>query len=206
MPYSNFKKMQQVVTKFGLSIQRHELFGANIAPVEPSQVLLAVLERGKKIGFTSEKERSERLVSPVLTEVVELNNYQITLYSGHELEVDAENGLKGECDYLMSLGSKALEVIEAPIFSVVEAKKEDMEYGTAQSIAQSIGIQRFNAQRGIFFPYTYGCATDGLQWRFFKLTDKIVHLDTKTYLLSELSQILGIFLFIFEDCKHFEPN
>lgn len=203
MAYGDFKKMQKVIAAFDLNIRRYAIFGDNLKLIEPSEALKKTLLQGQRIGFSSEKERSERLVSPVLMEIIDINDYQITLYSGHDLDVDAKAGLKGECDFLMTWGQKALEVIEAPIFSVVEAKKEDMDYGTAQCIAQSIGVQQFNAKSGKNFPYTYGCATDGLQWRFFKLEGKTVHLDTTTFSLPELPYILGAFQYALEDCKQF---
>lgn len=203
MAYGDFKKMQKVISAFGLEVKRYEIFLHKIKPIEPSASLKKTLLTAQRIGFSSEKERSERLVSPVLTELVEINDFQITLYSGHDLNVDAQKGLKGECDFLITWGQKALEVIEAPIFSVVEAKKEDMDYGTAQCIAQSIGVQRFNAMSGKNFPYTYGCATDGLQWRFFKLENQTVHLDTNTLTLTQLPEILGAFQYALNDCKQF---
>lgn len=202
MAYSDFKKLSKVVEAFDLRTKRSSLFD-DVKPMPPSDFLKTALQKSRNIGFTTEKERSERLVSPILLEVIEINNFDITIYSGHNLDVDSDAGLAGECDFLMSLGKKALEVIEAPVFSIVEAKREDMDYGIAQCIAQLIGVQRFNKKKNIEFPYLYGCSTDGLQWRFFKLEGNTVHLDTKTYLLSEVENLLGIFNYAYNDCKKF---
>jgi hypothetical protein len=201
MAYSDFRRLKKVVDLFHLKVERDDFF-LDTPVVEPSVFLKTTLEKARKFGFTSEKERSERIVSPVLLEIVELCDFEITLYSGHNLDVDSAQGLKGECDFLMSLGKKALESVEAPIFSVVEAKREDMDHGTAQCLAQLIGVQQFNKENGIEFPCLYGCATDGMQWRFFRVEREKVFLNTKTYLLSELPQILGIFKYAFDHSKN----
>ncbi len=202
MAYSDYKKLSKVVEAFGLQTTRSSIFN-DVKPIPPSDFLKLALAKSRNIGFTSEKERSERLVSPILMEVIETNDFDITIYSGHNLDADSEAGLAGECDFLMSLGQRALEVIEPPIFSIVEAKREDMDYGVAQCVAQLIGVQIYNKKRNVEFPYLYGCSTDGLQWRFFKLEGKVIHLDTKTYLLSEVDSLLGIFNFAYNDCKKF---
>jgi hypothetical protein len=200
MAYSDFRRLKKVVETFDLKVYRDDIF-PDLKPVPASDFLQTTLSKARNFGFTSEKERSERLVSPILLEVVEMNNFEITLYSGHDLDVDINAGLKGECDFLMSFGKRAFEVIEAPVFSIVEAKREDMDHGVAQCLAQLIGAQRYNLQEGEYVPQLYGCATDGFQWKFFRLEGQNVFLDTKTYMLSEIAQILGIFKYAFDTCK-----
>ena len=56
-------------------------------------------------------------------------------FSGIEFNVDAENGLTGVCDFLVSL-SPARFVLEAPVIILVEAKKDDLTVGLGQCVAR----------------------------------------------------------------------
>ena len=142
MAYSNFNKVSNALNQFKLEHQRSSFFPA-LAPIEPTSWLKETLETALKTNLISEKERSEKLVNPILLELTRRNDYQLTVYSGRELNVDPAMGLNGECDFLISW-STLYEDVEAPLFTVVEAKKNDLEYGTAQCIAQMVGAKLFN--------------------------------------------------------------
>ncbi|NJN35410.1 MAG: hypothetical protein HC817_15280 [Saprospiraceae bacterium] len=143
-----------MIQTFDLKAERTTLFSHNLKPIEPSLWLKESLEIAIEIlGIDSEKERSERLVHPILAEIARINKGEITVYSGHELNVDKQLGLNGECDYLLSLGKKVIQFIDSPIFSVVEAKRQDMELGISQSLAQLIGAQRYNLNDGKIYPF-----------------------------------------------------
>ena len=115
--YSKYTDLKTVTEAFGLSLKRDSLFPKTIAKIEPSGWLIESIRLAYKAGFDSEKERSERLVSPVLTALLAQNDEQLTIYSGHQLNVDKSRGLVGECDYLLSLGKKVIEVIQSPILA-----------------------------------------------------------------------------------------
>lgn len=68
MGYSNFKKLNQVTKKFGLDARITDLFPA-IPPVNPSNWLKTSLDMAVKMPLTNEKNKSERIVSPVLMEI-----------------------------------------------------------------------------------------------------------------------------------------
>ncbi|MEM9847796.1 MAG: hypothetical protein AAF847_07890 [Bacteroidota bacterium] len=121
LSYSKFKSLKQVATQFGLKLKGVDLF-EEVEAIVPSDYLLRNIEVAHKLRYGSEKERSERLVAPILAELSRMNDYDLTIYAGRELNVNPERGLNGECDYLLSFG-KIMEIIEAPIFTAVEAKK-----------------------------------------------------------------------------------
>lgn len=96
--------------------------------------------------------------------------------------------------------SKVSKLIEAPVFTLVEAKNENLDNGTAQCIAQMVGAKIFNEQQGKPQKAIYGCATIGDLWQFMKIEDTLVSIDTDIYyldnlnkLLSALQQILNLF-------------
>ena len=205
MAYGSFRRIPKVVAAFGIKVEKANLFADGITAIEPSIWLKKTLEKSRNVGFVNEKERSERVVYPILSEVAEeINANQITIYSGRDLDVDASQGLNGECDFLMSLGEKPLIFIDTPIFTVVEAKKEDMEYGSAQCAAQMIGVKRYNDMKGHSLPFIYGVVTDATHWMFLKLEDNTLLIHKSTFNIFEIDIILGAFQSAFEDCKKFE--
>jgi hypothetical protein len=201
MAYSKYKNVKNVAKKFGLTVIPSDLFPHNLPTVEPSSWLKETLEISFEQGFDTEKERSERLVSPILTEFRRRNNRGLTVYSGHLLNVDSENDLTGECDYLIALGDKILDFLDTPIFSIVEAKKQDFELGTGQCAAQMIGALKYNETDGKQTPFLYGAATDGVKWRFMRMENQMLAIDRHYYQIDSLPKLLGVLQHIFEDCK-----
>ena len=205
MAYSNFTKLKKVKTLFGISVESENLFDmAGVKPIEPSEWLKETISFGYDLGYETEKERSERLVSPILTELNRINKRQVTVYSGRELEVDKELGLNGETDYLLALGKKPIDFIATPLFSVVEAKRQDMEHGTAQCAAQMIGATRYNIADGLDLPYIYGATTDGEKWRFLRLKDNTLRIHERIFYLDDLPNLLGMMQHIILDCQSFK--
>jgi len=194
MGYSTFKKIQTVTKKFGLSATRRELF-SDIKPIEASDWLLETLKKSRIVPLNNEKTKSERIVSPVLLELAEYYQERITLFSGEELEVDSNNDLSGPCDFFFTCIPHGL-YLESPIVSLVESKDEDIEWGIAQCAAQLYAANIFNINEGKDIHVLYGCATDGIEWQFLKLENKIFYIDTRLY--TDLKEILGVWHQIFQ--------
>ncbi len=189
MAYSDFTP-QQLVSQFGLSFQAADLFH-NTPPIEPSAWLVEALQLGRLLGFSTEKSRSERLVTPLLLELTRLNPHIFSIYSGANLDADPDIGLRGECDFVFSL-TRVQDFVQAPIFCITEAKKQDLELGTVQAAAQLLGARKLNERQGYHYPTLFGCSTTGIEWRFLTLQDNRVTIDEQTYLTNELPPLLGI--------------
>ncbi len=86
-----------------------------------------------------------------------------------------------------------------PVMTVVEAKKNDVEAGLGQCIAQMVAARRFNEEAGRKMAPVYGCVTTGETWQFLKLTGSSALLDRLRYYLDNVSGILGVLRAIFED-------
>ncbi|MEY4937634.1 MAG: hypothetical protein RIS64_3993, partial [Bacteroidota bacterium] len=145
---------------------------ANIMPVIASDYLNLSLKIAEKMGYVNEKERSERLVNPILAELLLANDSTIVIYSGRDLYVDEKQGLNGECDFLISRQKTMIDDLIAPIISIVEAKEQDLRYGVAQCAAQLYGAKLFNEAEGLPQSQYYGAATTGEVWRFLRLKQK----------------------------------
>jgi hypothetical protein len=120
---------------------------------------------------------------------------------GGKINIDKE--LAGECDYLMALGHKVIDFVSTPFFSIVEAKRQDMEYGTAQCTAQLIGAKKYNELDGIELPYLYGATTDGQKWRFMRFKDNVLTIHETYFSLDNLPVLLGVFSHLIDDCRTF---
>jgi len=192
MPYESFS-VDQVRDRFSLTYVQTKDDFASVPPIEPSDVLKAMLERGRPlvVGKSSEKARSEVYVMPVLLEVRYVVGDRITVFSGVKFDVDKKLGLFGYCDFLISR-DPLLDAIEAPVVAVTEAKREDLNAGIGQCIAEMVAAQLFNERKKKPVEVVYGAVTDGTRWRFLRLSGTTVTLDGREYGIAELSHIIGI--------------
>lgn len=160
MAYSDFT-LEAVLTQFDLKEVTAPLF-ATIVPVQPSAWLQETLAIGQEYGLRSgtEKARSEFIVVPILLELRRLSAEPFAIYSGRNLEGDRSLGLNGECDFLLSRGETSYS-LHAPVFAIVEAKKQDLDLGLGQCAAQLIGARLFNQKKNESIPILYGCVTIG---------------------------------------------
>jgi len=188
MAYTDFTVFD-LRQQFDVQFRAETLF-PNLAPIEPTTWLLEALRKGQELGFNSEKSRSERLVTPVLMELSDLNHRAFSIYSGMNLDVDIGAGLRGECDFIFSF-SRIQDFIAAPVFCIAEAKKQDLELGTIQCAAQLIAARRLNELEKNPIRTIYGCSTTGIEWRFLKYEGNEFILDEQRYLLSDLPALLG---------------
>ena len=166
---------------------------SDVEPVEPSAHLTTALERNVPLAFAmgTEKAKSELIVSVILVELWEHFNRHISFFSGIDFNVDAENGLTGVCDFLVSL-SPAQFYLEAPAIILVEAKRDNLTIGLGQCVAEMVAAQRFNTERGNDIPCVYGATTSGIDWVFLKLEGKKLQLDMAAYTIERCDKILGI--------------
>jgi hypothetical protein len=194
MGYSNFKKISQVTKKFGLKARLTPFLG--VAPPKPaSDWLIKSLEIAYKAPATTEKAKSERLVSPILMEIVQHFEKNITLFSGEEININSLDDLAGPCDFFFGLYPLS-PYMETPIISIAEAKDEDLEWGVAQCAAQLYAAHLLNQQEGKDLPVLYGCATDGVEWQFLKFENNTFYIEPRP--VTDLPQILGTWHWIIQ--------
>jgi hypothetical protein len=196
MAYSDFK-IETLEESFGITLTNVTDSFEAIPPVEPSEFLRIALRRGMPvaIGKGREKARSEALVLPILLEVRDHLNEQISVFSGPEFTVDRKQGLAGYCDYLMARSPLQVAIV-APVVAIVEAKHEDLTEGIAQCLAEMHAARIYNQKRGQDTETTYGATTSGTAWRFLRLTGTQAEVDLTEYHIREVQKILGILTFM----------
>jgi hypothetical protein len=128
-------------------------------------------------------------VVPILLAAEELVPGPTSVFSGQRLDVDPVKGLVGECDYIIAR-TEPLPRLKAPLLTVVEAKKADIDLGLAQCIAQMEGARTFNEKSGVERPM-FGCVTSGTVWQFLKLVEKVVTIDNTPRFEGDVGGILA---------------
>ncbi len=192
MAYSNFT-LEAVLSTFQLEkIESIDLF-AEVEAVVPSEDLTTELKKKVPLAtiIGTEKTRSELIVANILVELREYYKRRISFFSGIDFNVDAEDGLVGVCDFLVSL-SPGQTILDAPVIMLVEAKKEDLISGLGQCVAEMLAAQRFNAEKENNIACIYGTVTSWTDWLFLKLQEKYLHIDLTIYPIALCDKILGI--------------
>lgn len=187
MAYSDFT-LELATRSLGVTTARAELF-AEASPIEIPAWLPEMLIRGSELATINEKSRSEFIVVPILLASRDLSPMPLAIYSGQRLDVDSSRGLVGECDFILA-ASSPVPPLRAPIAIIVEAKKNDIEGGLGQCIAQMVAADLFNqaaAHRGPIF----GCVTTGEVWQFLQLAGSAAVIDRTRLYLSDLAGILA---------------
>ena len=190
MAYTDFT-LETVESQLGVRARAGDLF-PGLAPVPVPDWLRALLDRGMQLALVSEKARSEFIVAPILLACRELSGGVVAIFSGQRLDVDPGRGLSGECDFLLAL-SEPIPRLRAPIATVVEAKKNDIEAGLAECIAQMVAARDFNDREQAPVPGVHGCVTTAEAWQFLRLEGSAVTIDRVRIYIDNIGAILGAF-------------
>jgi hypothetical protein len=199
MAYGDFT-LTSVVAMFGVQLLEHPDLFAGVPEVAPSPWLASMLRISVPLAraVSTEKARSEWMIAPVLANVKDRLKDRCSLFSGWELNVDPEHGLKGFCDFILAR-SPTQHLLRAPIAMITEAKNLDLNAGLGQSAAAMIGAMKFNEREGSPAPRLYGAASTGDSWVFLKLEANAVTLDMQIYHIDNVAKILGVLVKIVTD-------
>lgn len=192
MPYSQFK-LDNIKQELGLQLRDRTSLFKEVPPVEYSAFLSALMAKYSPLAIAigTEKSKSEFIIAPILYELKEQLENQVSLFSGKEFNVDPEKGLVGFCDFLISKSPEQL-IIESPVITVVEAKNDNILSGIGQCIAEMVAAQIFNERHQNAISIIYGVITTGSNWKFLRLQGNIVEVDFDEYYLNDVGKILGI--------------
>ncbi len=203
MTYSDFT-LELVEKLFGVHVHQADLF-PSLAQVSAPAWLGEVLGRSKQLALVSEKARSEFIVAPILLASRELSRGAFAIYSGQRMDVRAEQGLVGECDFILA-ATEPVPVLHAPIVTIVEAKKNDVEGGLGQCAAQMVAARMLNEKEGKPAARVYGCVTTGEAWQFLSLEQSQLSIDRARHYIDNVSLILAVFQAIVADYKSQQPS
>ena len=189
MSYSDMT-LEIVRSRFGITMKERAMF-PRLGAIPATPWLKSALAQGNGMALISEKSRNEMIVVPVLLTCRELMQDCFYIYSGIRFDVDAERGLKGECDFILSR-TPPLPIVTAPVAVLVEAKRQDIEEGLGQCAAQMIAARIFNEREGQPNLRIGGCVTTGEAWQFLSLEKNALTLDSQRHYINEVDKLLWI--------------
>ncbi|MBW4508228.1 MAG: hypothetical protein KME64_17190 [Scytonematopsis contorta HA4267-MV1] len=192
MSYSDFKTLDKAINNLNLTLEEvHKLF-AQVTPIQPSQRLKESLDETLELAtnISTEKARSELIITPILLEIRRMFPGKIGYFSGNVFNVDEAKGLTGVCDFILSASDNQL-LITAPVITVVEAKDNDIKLGLGQCAAEMVAALLFNERKGQA-QKIYGVVSTGTLWKFLTLEGQILKVDRNEYFIAQIEEILGI--------------
>ena len=192
MAFSNFQTIGDVQKAYGIKYQD----GVFVAPTE----LAPSTEFVQRLRFTvenvdvfsSEGSRTELIIAPILIEIYQKYADRFSFWVQKPMSADPL--LSGVPDYIFGTKSPlGKTVLESPLVLIVEAKKNDFEQGWGQCLAELVAAQIINKDS---VKPIYGIVTDGLIWRFGRLTAEVFTQDTGIYDFAELKELFGAIDFV----------
>jgi hypothetical protein len=113
-------------------------------------------------SLSSEAARREILISPLILDLVHYTKSEIFI----EYSIKVSEQLQGYFDYFLENENNLL---------VIEAKKEDLDYGMTQLIAELIALEQWQDNKEI--NYLIGAVTTGKIWEFARLNREQKHIE-----------------------------
>ena len=198
MSYSDFT-LQTAVKELQLVLNERTSLFAQIPESVLSDYLAMTLKENVPLALAinTEKARSELIIAAILVELRKMLNYQISLFSGVEFNVDPPRGLNGVCDFIITRSPEQF-FIRAPAIVIVEAKNENIKGGLGQCIATMLAACLFNAQEDQSISTVYGVVTSGSIWKFLQLVGNTVYIDLEEYHINNAGKILGMLIHMAE--------
>jgi len=114
------------------------------------------------VSLSNEASRREWLISPVLYDLIHYTKVEIQI----EYPIKISNQLQGVIDYFLESKQNML---------IIEAKKEDLELGMAQLIAELIALDQWQIEDRQ--PVLLGAVTTGKIWEFARLNRQAKHIE-----------------------------
>ena len=191
MAYATFVSVTRFCQQYDLTSSTLQPLFAGVEAVEPSARLLADIEEAGSLPIYTEKAKSELIITPIMREL-RRTHPGITFFSGFALNIEDDPDLNGNPDFVLSAKPNIIE-IEAPIFCLTETKNKTPDEGYAQCAAEMYAARLFNQRMGEPIETIFGAVTNGFEWVFLKLEDRIIYIDRDRYYLNDLPVLLGIF-------------
>jgi hypothetical protein len=192
MSYGDFS-LAKAKGEFGLTTVETRGVFAEFPELPASPLLAETLDYQLPIALASnsEKARSELIIAPILVDLRRQLDDKISLFSGVDFTVDATRGLNGICDFIICKSPEIL-MLTAPVITIVEAKKENINAGLGQCVVAMVAAQIFNQKSETEIDTIYGAVTTGSIWQFLKLEGQTLSVDLSEYYLNDVGKILGI--------------
>ncbi|MEZ4729487.1 MAG: hypothetical protein R3E79_20340 [Caldilineaceae bacterium] len=198
MAFSDFKTVEQVISKYPLAIKR-ERFLPDVRQESPAWFITNLnFALASQAAQETEQYFRESFIFPFL-QLVWQQHTQLKLWINRAITVN--DLLYGEADYLVShwIQDKPItQLVNTPLLAVAEAKRQDFDAGWGQCLAEMIACQKMNKNNDFT---VYGIVSTGQAWEFGKLYGDTFTRDPLTYTIVDPDRIYGILNFVFSECE-----
>jgi hypothetical protein len=192
MAFSRYKEIGQVQQEFGIRLEKRTFIPPEV--VEPEESFVREFQLTLEIvPVFSEGSRTETVIFPILREVYKDYADSFTLWIERTLTYNAK--LSGTPDYILAANSPlGKTVFTKPLVAMMEAKKNDFDYGWAQCLAELVAAQKINGDDSFV---VYGIVTDGITWQFGKLEKDLFTQTILSYPTGDLPRLFGALHYVF---------
>jgi hypothetical protein len=166
----------ELAQEFGYTLSRQTL---QFSPFEGDLPFLADLKTRIQevlpyVALTSELAKREIFISPIVTELIRFTHAQLRI----EYPLKISNQLQGSLDYLLRMEN-------GPELLVIEAKRDDVESGFTQLLAELIAIDQW--PKAPDRRLLVGAVSTGNLWQFGTLDRTAKHFNQglNAYLVPE---------------------
>ncbi|XOF34403.1 MAG: hypothetical protein ACL93V_03650 [Candidatus Electrothrix sp. YB6] len=190
MPYSSFKSVGEVSQKFDIEVRAESFIETK--EIQVLEYISSRLEEKLREDayFINEFAICEQIISHILDAVAEQHK-QLLVWSHISFNVDREQDLVGEPDYLIAPKTKH-GVMSVPPLCIMEAKQEKWNEGWAQTLAEMYAASLKGAET------CYGVVTTGKAWEFGKFEYSIFTRDpTQISATENLQKVFDVLNWLF---------
>ncbi|MCI5192748.1 MAG: hypothetical protein D3915_06420 [Candidatus Electrothrix sp. AU1_5] len=191
MPYGTFGSVAEVARKFDITVSGNVSFIERTAIAIPAHDFIRIEKKLiDELNFINEPTICERIISPIL-ELVSEQYEELKIWSHLPYNVDQEQGLVGEPDYLVAPRTKYGDMGVPPL-CIVEAKKDNFEQGWTQALTEMVAASLQGAD------ICYGVVTTGNIWVFGKLEQQVFIREPKKFSATiDLQEIFEVLNWLF---------
>ncbi len=197
MKFSDFKNNSEMLTHFGLRVEKNKFIDFETIPTIPIPTHLAedldfvLSNRG---DTDMEFYACEFLISPLLKEAWK-RNPKAKLFSHPKIKYE---DLILVPDYVVTPKDKTgIDTFQKPLLITVEAKHDDYDLGWSDAYKQLIVCSLMNENPEIPI---YAIVSIGTGWQMGQLNGKIIYKHPIPIGLDNPNKLLGVLDFIFADC------
>ncbi len=197
MKFSDFKNNSEMLTHFGLQVEKNKFIDFEAIPTIPIPIHLAedldfvLSNRG---DTDMEFYACEFLISPLLKEAWK-RNPKAKLFSHPKIKYE---DLILVPDYVVTPKDKTgIDTFQKPLLITVVAKHDDYDLGWSDAYKQLIVCSLMNENPEIPI---YAIVSIGTGWQMGQLNGKIIYKHPIPIGLDNPNKLLGVLDFIFADC------
>ena len=195
MALANSLSLQSALKQFELKYIGSDLVFPTVLPALPPAATDFLEFLGKQLvrdadiarRNASDQAKSSFVIAPVLATLRQI--HRVGLHMGVDFAKETSGNADANCDFLLTL-SDELEIIEAPILVVVQAKQSVMAAGVGRCVTEMVAAQRFNQNSGLPPLPVFGCVTNGFAWRFLQLNEDTLKGDNAVEYPLRPTQVL----------------